>query len=132
MVKFQPIARLNAILVVSRKPDLVASAGTWIARLDQSDNAGTNLKVYRLRYGNARQIAALLTDIFGARSTGAGASLDNAGSQLAPGGGATVSSNTGVLRSLGVPPPRQAVAIATTETPGGGATHRGRRHRPPD
>ncbi len=120
MVKFQPITRLNAILVVSRKPDLVAAAGTWIARLDQSDNAGTNLKVYRLRYGNARQIAALLSDIFGAR-TGATASLDNAGSQLAPGGGAAVSSNTGVLRSLGVTPPRQSIAIATTEASGAAA-----------
>jgi general secretion pathway protein D len=132
MVKFQPIARLNAILVVSRKPDLVASAGTWIARLDQSDNAGTNLKVYRLRYGNARQIAALLTDIFGAR-TGATASLDNAGSLLAPGGGAAVSSNTGVLRSLGVTPPRQSIAIATTEAPGAAArTAPGAIDRPTD
>ena len=42
VVKFQPMSRLNAILVVSHKPDYLKRAGTWIARLDQSDTDGVN------------------------------------------------------------------------------------------
>src|SRR5262249_14115887 len=101
MVKLQPVTRMNAILVVSRKPELLKRAGEWIGRLDQSDTSGTNLKVYRLRYGNARQVAALLNDIFVGRS---GSGLDSAGSQIAPGGGlAGQSSNA--LSALSVPTP---------------------------
>ena len=48
VIKFQPIARMNAILVVSRKPEFLRAAGTWISRLDQSDTASTNLRVYWL------------------------------------------------------------------------------------
>ena len=73
MIKFQPIARLNAILVVSRKPEYLRTAATWIKRLDQSDTAGVNLRVYRLRYGSAKQIAGLLNEILVGR--GAAASI---------------------------------------------------------
>ena len=44
VVKFQPIARLNSILVVSQKPEYLKRAGVWIARLDKSDTEGVNLK----------------------------------------------------------------------------------------
>jgi general secretion pathway protein D len=90
MIKFQPVARMNAILVVSRKPEYLKIAGRWIERLDQSATAGTNLRVYRLRYGDARKIAVLLNDIFVGRT---GAGLDQAGSQIAPGGGLAASSS---------------------------------------
>ena len=52
VIKFQPISRLNSILVVSQKPEYLKRAGTWIARLDKSDTDGVNLKAYPLRYGN--------------------------------------------------------------------------------
>src|SRR5512134_1076998 len=34
LVKLQPISRLNAIMVVTSKPNLLRAAGTWISRLD--------------------------------------------------------------------------------------------------
>jgi general secretion pathway protein D len=89
VVKFQPISRLNAILVVSRKPALLHTAATWIRRLDQADTARTSVHVYRVKYGEARQIARVLTDMFVGGST---ASLDNADNQLAPGSGSYGSS----------------------------------------
>lgn len=93
MVKLQPIGRMNAILVVSRKPELLKTAGMWITRLDNSDTASTGVKVYRVRYGDARQIANLLTDIFTGRS--AGSSFDSPMNQIAPGSGlSAVSSST--------------------------------------
>lgn len=85
MVKLQPIARMNAILVVSKKPELLRTVATWIHRLDNSETASTGVKVYRVRYGDARQIARLLNDIF-LGGGGAGA-LDSAANQIAPGAG---------------------------------------------
>ena len=79
--------RLNAILVVSRKTELLKTAATWITRLDNSDAASTGVKVYRMRYGDARQVAALLNDIFLGNSS---APLDLPTNQLIPGGGAVV------------------------------------------
>jgi general secretion pathway protein D len=89
IVKLQPIARQNAILVVTRKPELLNRVATWIERLDKSDIAGTGLKVYRMRYGDARQIAGLLNDMFGGPSSG----LDSPANQLAPGSGGVASSS---------------------------------------
>ena len=90
VVKFQPIGRLNAILVVSRKPALLQTAATWIRRLDHADTARTSVHVYRVKYGEARQIARVLTDMFIGGST---ASLDNADNQVAPGSGSYATSS---------------------------------------
>jgi general secretion pathway protein D len=98
IVKFQVIARLNAILVVSKKPDLVRAAETWIRRLDNSDTSRTGVHVYRVKYGEARQLARVLNDIFVGGSSG---SFDTPANQVAPrsGFGTTqadrLASNTG-------------------------------------
>ena len=112
MVKFQPIARLNAILVVSRKPEFLKTAGQWIERLDHSSTAGTNLKVYRLRYGSARVVAGLLNDIFVGRSAN---SLDTANSQIAPGAGLS-SSSSGALSALSASPQGSGAGSSQTTT----------------
>ena len=70
LVKLQPIARQNAILVVARKPELLRTTGVWISRLDTSDASSTSVKVYRLKYGDAKQVAGLLNDIFTGRGGG--------------------------------------------------------------
>ncbi len=91
LVKLQPIARLNAIMVISAKPNLLRTAGTWITRLDKSDT-GTGVKVYHVRYGDARQIATLLNDIFGGGRQG-GSAVDSASNQIAPGAGVVTASS---------------------------------------
>jgi general secretion pathway protein D len=92
LVKLQPMSRSNSILVVARKPELLRAAGTWISRLDSSATASTGVKVYRVRYGDARTIAKLLNDLFiGGAGSG---SLDSAANSLAPGGGAAGLSTT--------------------------------------
>ena len=93
LIKFQVISRLNAILVVSKKPALLHTAATWIKRLDHADSARTSVHVYRVKYGEARQIARVLTDMFAGGSSSA--LLDSADSQIAPGSGtyAAVSSD---------------------------------------
>ena len=98
MVKFQVIARRNAILAVTNKPDVLRAVGTWIRRLDTADSTRTAVHVYRVKYGEARQLARVLSDIFGGGSTG---SFETAASQVAPGGGlARTSSNADRLPGL--------------------------------
>jgi len=102
LVKFQPIGRMNAILVVARKPETLRSAATWIVRLDNSDANSTGVKVYRVRYGDAKQIAALLNDIFTGRSGGGG--LESPTNQLAPGSGLTTTSSSPTTPGAGQVP----------------------------
>jgi general secretion pathway protein D len=101
LIKFQAVSRLNAILVVSRKPEFLKTAATWIKRLDESDTAATNLRVYRLRYGSAKNIAGLLNDILVGRS---GSGLNSAQGQIAPGSSVSVTSSGGPLATLGALP----------------------------
>jgi general secretion pathway protein D len=83
-VKLQAMGGQNAVLVVATRPELLRSAGRWIARLDNAPLGGATVKVYRLRYGDAKQIAELLTKTFGA----SGGATESAASQIAPGSGA--------------------------------------------
>jgi general secretion pathway protein D len=116
VIKFQPISRLNAILVVSRRPEYLKTVATWIKRLDESDTAGVNLKVYRLHYGSAKQIAGLLNDILVGRSA---TGLDTAQSQVAPGAGLSVASSGGPLAALSAQPPSAMGQAGLGGTPGG-------------
>ena len=92
VINFRPISRLNAILVVSKKPALLRTAATWIKRLDHADSARTSVHVYRVKYGEARQIARVLSDMFiGGSSSGL---LDSAENQLAPGSGTSATASS--------------------------------------
>jgi general secretion pathway protein D len=96
LVKLQAVSRLNAILVVSRKPALLHTAASWIRRLDRADTERNSVHVYRVKYGEARQIARVLTDMF--IGGGSGSSLDNADNQLAPGSGSYGTSSSAADR----------------------------------
>lgn len=86
MVKLQPVAASNSVLVVARKPELLRAAAKWISRLDKSAVASTGVKVYKVRYGDARQIAKLLSELF--TGGGAAGAVETPAAQLAPGAGA--------------------------------------------
>jgi general secretion pathway protein D len=115
MIKFQSIGRLNSILVVSQKPEYLKRAGVWIARLDKSDTEGLNLKSYPLRYGNSKLVVALLNEMLLGGGHGGGAALDNASSQVSPGGGISISSSGGAVAALsGLPPASGASGAVPT------------------
>ncbi len=124
LIKFQPVARLNAILVVSRKPEYLKTVATWIKRLDESDTSGVNLKVYRLHYGTAKQVAGLLNEILVGRSSGG---LDNAQSQVAPGAGLSIASSGGPLAALSAQPPTADGGKPAAVPPAAQRRPRGRR-----
>jgi general secretion pathway protein D len=91
IVKFQPVSRLNAILVVTRKPNLLKTAETWIHRLDAADTARNGVHVYQVKYGEARQLARVLNDIF---IGGGGGSFDTPAGQVAPRSGLGITSGS--------------------------------------
>jgi len=93
LIKFQPVGRLNAIMVVAKKPALLQTAATWITRLDRTDSSRTSIHVYRVKHGDARQIARVLTDMFGGGSSSSGGLLDSPENQIAPGSGMYGSAN---------------------------------------
>ena len=90
MVKFQTISRMNAVMVISRKPALLRTAETWIKRLDAGNTLRNSVHVYRVKYGEARQMARVLNEMF----TGNSASADASSTDLAPGSGAASSSSS--------------------------------------
>jgi general secretion pathway protein D len=84
LVKFQPISRMNAILVVAKKPELLRNASNWIRRLDGSNTAAIGVKVYHVRHGDARHLTQLLNEMF---LGGAQQGLDNQAGATSPSSG---------------------------------------------
>ena len=123
VIKFMPIARLNAVLVVTKKPDMLHTAATWIKRLDRNDTARTSVHVYRVKYGDARQIARVLTDMFLGGSSGN--LLDSADSQLAPGSGTSSTSSVADRLSANGNLGSNSNSFASRGTSGTGATGQG-------
>ena len=90
VIKFHPSERMNSILVITRKQDLLRTASTWISRLDKAETT-TGVRVYRVRYGDARQMAKVLNQVFmGSSST----TLDQTDNQIAPGSGTNTTAST--------------------------------------
>jgi general secretion pathway protein D len=99
LVKFQPVSRLNSILVVASKPELLRAASHWISRLDEPSTSSASVKVYEVRYGDARQIAQLLQRIF--ETNGGANSGESPTNEIAPGSG--VKAMTAAERLTGGP-----------------------------
>ncbi len=82
LVRFEPIERLNAVLVMSARPAYLKKVQDWIARFDRTgDEAGRRLFVYFVENGRAADLAATLGQIFGT----AAAAPAPARAALAPG-----------------------------------------------
>ena len=82
VIRFQPIARMNAVMVVTKSPDFLKQTTQWVQRLDRSDASGTTVRTYRLKYGNAAQVTKILNEIFTSQHSGTDDAPVN---QLAPG-----------------------------------------------
>jgi len=81
VVRFVPIQRLNAVLVISPQASYVTRAETWIRRLDQGGEGDEpRVYVYPVQNGRASDLADVLSQLFDVQSTTVGA-----GDLLAPG-----------------------------------------------
>lgn len=101
VVKFQPIGRMNAVLAVTRKAEVLRKVEVWIRRLDNAGSGRSSVHVYNVKYGEARQMAQVLNSILGSGG-GSGGFGDSAAGQIAPGSGyASSSSSSTTLDRLG-------------------------------
>ncbi len=89
-VRFQPMARLNAVFAVAKTPEQISRVQQWVRRLDNADYENTALRVYRVRFSNAKIMANILKEVFtGESAAGAGSLPGNADlAQLTPGASA--------------------------------------------
>ncbi|RMB08162.1 type II secretion system secretin GspD [Eilatimonas milleporae] len=68
VIRFVPVERLNAILVIAANADLLVRAEEWVEQLDTGgENAGNRLYIYKVQNGRARDLAAVLGGLFGAQ-----------------------------------------------------------------
>jgi general secretion pathway protein D len=73
VVRFVPIERLNAVLVMSSQPAYLGRAEAWIRRLDQAGEAGeAQVFVYAVQNGRAADLAQVLGEIFNVPSAAVG------------------------------------------------------------
>ncbi len=65
LIRFVPIERLNAVLVISPRSIYLDRAQTWISRLDRGiEGAGRRIFVYRVENGRAVDLADILNQVF--------------------------------------------------------------------
>jgi general secretion pathway protein D len=108
LIKFQPIARLNAVLAVSRSRDTIRQVSTWIARLDRDNNYGPRVHVFRLKSADARKVVAVLKELFG---YGGGATANE---QVTSGG------PVAIAKAPGGAAPSASADVSRSEGPGPG------------
>jgi len=66
LARLVPIERLNALLVITPRPELLAQVREWVGRLDgESGGVGRRLFVYHVQNGKAVEIAEVLSQVFG-------------------------------------------------------------------
>jgi general secretion pathway protein D len=73
LFRFIPVESANSLLVVSPQASYLQQARNWIERLDLADASGSaaeRLYVYRVKHGDAENLADMLTQVFGGESRG--------------------------------------------------------------
>lgn len=71
MVRFFPIERLNAFIIITPQPHYLDQAKVWLERLDRAGGTGggTRMFVYHVQNGKADHLANLLNQTFGGGRT---------------------------------------------------------------
>jgi len=123
MIRVQPIARSNSILVVANSRDLLQRAGTWVQRLDRLDASASNLRVYQARHVNAERLAEMVNDIFADGVAASGGSEDPS-SQFPPEASPTIQEASARATAMGRNLD-QRMGEGTGERAAGGATTNG-------
>ena len=99
MLRFIPIERTNALVVISTQPEYLQEVGDWITRIDRGGGNEPQLFVYDVRNLKASDLAKYLAQIY---TNGAGSGGDNGG-QVGPGlnSGTLGSANNASATSMG-------------------------------
>ena len=138
VVRFVPIERLNAVLVISPRSQYVDRAQTWVNRLDVGEDETPRLYVYYCENSRAEDIAGVLTQVFGGEAPAQrrptaelAPGLQATTLEGRPGGGDLGGPSLGTSRTqqqptpLGAPPPAPAPAPAPGGSGRGGVSDGG-------
>jgi general secretion pathway protein D len=60
-----PLKTMNALLVVSKWPSIMTLIGKWVNAMDHADDSGTNVFVYFVQNGSAKELADILKQVYG-------------------------------------------------------------------
>jgi general secretion pathway protein D len=111
-INFVPLARLNALLVVSASPKTLTDVERWIGELDREPSSTSrSVHLYRVRHGKVRDLAEILGRLYPTRAASLAAKTTEFKPSMAEPvkpyilGGPTSSSS---------PPPSSAKAPAST------------------
>lgn len=66
LVRFVPIERMNAVLIITKQPRYLDEARSWVSRLDQGNADAENVHVYYVQNRRAADLAEILGEIFAA------------------------------------------------------------------
>ncbi|MFZ0788260.1 MAG: type II secretion system secretin GspD [Chromatiaceae bacterium] len=100
LFRFIPVESANAMMVISPQEKYIQQARNWIERLDMAEasgGAGERLYVYRVKHGDAENLADVLSQLFGGESRERKGSLGG----VAPGlGSSSIGSSDLGLRAV--------------------------------
>ncbi len=83
LLRFLPISRMNAILVISPQPDYLGRVRDWVERLDRGGAEDQRqLFVYKVQNGRAQDLASVLGEVFQVSTVNTG---NRRGGEVAPG-----------------------------------------------
>jgi general secretion pathway protein D len=98
MLRFIPIERTNAIVVISTQPEYLQEVGDWITKIDRGGGNEPQLFVYDVRNIKASDLAKYLAQIY---TNGAGSGGDNGG-KVGPGLSSTTLGSADNANSTGM------------------------------
>jgi len=93
----------------------------FFTRLDRADYENTTVRVYRIRYGNAKVLAGILREVFTGQANTASTGTSDL-SQLTPGSSMQRASSSGTPKALGACFRRCAMACRQTRKPSPSST----------
>ena len=100
LFRFIPVESANALMVISPQEKYIQQARNWIERLDMAEasgGAGERLYVYRVKHGDAENLADVISQLYGGESKGRQGSLGG----VAPGlGSSSIGSSDLGLRAV--------------------------------
>lgn len=84
-----PISRMNALVVIARRPSHIQAVRKWVRRLDQQDRTSLQSYIYAVQNRRAADLAKVLNDAFltpryDAETLPTGVAAANAGSTIIP------------------------------------------------
>lgn len=84
LVRFVPIERMNAVLIITKQPRYLDEARSWVSRLDQGNADAENVHVYYVQNRRAADLAKVLSEIFAAEGIEVSAGTSGLAPNLTP------------------------------------------------